>query len=123
MNAAAVARPVRAVLLSVAGLVVWAGHFTAIYAASAVACERGLAERSVFGLPWISAMVGLATVVALALLALVLRPSLRMPAASVLDGGEAEPRFTRWFAGSTAVLAALGVVFQAVPVLLLPGCG
>jgi hypothetical protein len=112
-----------AVLLSLAGLVIWAGHFTANYAVSAVACERGLAGRALLGVPIVPLWVGLTTLAALALLALVLRPALRLPGARVVDGGEAEPRFTRWFAGSSAVLAAVGVVFQAVPVLLLPGCG
>lgn len=117
------ARPVFGVLLSAAGLAVWAGHFTALYAVSAVACERGLAERSLLGLPWVPALVGLATLVALALLGLVLRPALADPGPAWTEGGEAEPRFTRWFAGSTAILAMLAVVFQAVPALLLPGCG
>jgi hypothetical protein len=35
----------------------------------------------------------------------------------------ADPHFTRWFAASTAVLAALAVVFETLPVLILPGCG
>ncbi|MFC7477231.1 hypothetical protein ACFQS7_22910 [Dankookia sp. GCM10030260] len=117
------ARPVFGVLLSVAGLVVWAGHFTAVYAVSALACERGLVADSLLGLPLVPALVGLATLLALALLALVLRPALADPEMALTEGGEAEPRFTRWFAASTAVLAALAVVFQAVPALLLSGCG
>lgn len=117
------ARPVLGVLLSVAGLVVWAGHFALVYAASALACERGLLGRTLLGLPLVPAVVGLATLLALALLALVLRPALADPDMALTEGGEAEPRFTRWFAASTAVLAALAVVFEAVPVLLLPGCG
>ena len=119
---AAAARPVFGVLLSVAGLVVWAGHFTAIYAVSAVACERGLLDRSLLGLPWVPALVVIATLVALVLLGLVLRPALAGLGPSWSEGGEAEPRFTRWFAASTAILAVLGVVFQAMPALLLPGC-
>ena len=117
------ARPVFSVLLSVAGLVVWAGHFTAVYAVSAVACELGLPSHSLLGLPWVPALVGMATVVALALLGLVMRPALKGLGPSLAEGGEAEPHFTRWFAGSTAVLAALGVVFQTMPVLMMPGCG
>ncbi len=123
MSTRATARPALDVLLSVAGLAVWAAHFTAIYALSAVACERGLTGRLLLGLPWVPALVGIATLVALAVLALVLRPALRAPGGPITEGGEAEPRFTRWFAGTTAVLAALAVVFQAVPVLILPGCG
>lgn len=123
MSAGIVPRPFPVVLLSVGGLVIWAGHFTAIYAVTALACERGFAERPLLGLPWLPVVVGLATLVALALLALLVRPALRVPGPPALDGGEAEPRFTRWIAVSTAILASMAVVFQAVPVLLLPGCG
>lgn len=107
-------------LLSLAGLVVWAAHFTAIYAVTAVACERGLVGHTLLGLPFVAALVGVATVVALALLGLLVRWGAQVP---LTEGGEAEPRFSRWFAASSGVLAALAVSFQAMPVLLLPGCG
>jgi hypothetical protein len=123
LNARAQRRSVWGALRPLAGLVIWAAHFTAIYAVSAFACERGWAARPLFGLPWVAALVGIATVVALTLLAFAFRPALTAPRAPMLDGGEAEPQFTRWFAGSAGVLAALAVVFQALPVLLLPGCG
>lgn len=116
-------RPVLGVLLSAAGLVVWAGHFTLVYAVTALACERGLLGRSLFGLPLVPALVGLATLLALALLVLLLRPALAGLGTPLTEGGEAEPRFTRWFAASTTLLATLAVVFEAVPALLLPGCG
>jgi hypothetical protein len=117
------ARPAFAVLLSVAGLVVWAGHFTAIYAATAIACERGMAERALLGVPLVPALVALATLLALALLGLVLRRAMTVLAAPLLEGGKGEPRFTRWLAASNAALAALAIALQALPALLLPGCG
>lgn len=123
MNTTMTTQPMLRVLFSVAGLVVWAGHFTAIYAISALACERGLATRTLFGLPWVPVLVCVATLLALVLLGLVMRPAFKGLAAPPLDGGEAEPGFTRWFAASTALLAALAVVFETLPVLILPGCG
>lgn len=122
MSATTTTQPMLRVLFSVAGLVVWAGHFTAIYAISALACERGLATRVLFGLPWVPALVCLTTLLALVLLGLVIRPALKGLAVPLMDGGEAEPGFTRWFAASTALLAALAVVFETVPVLMLPDC-
>ncbi|MBX9753074.1 MAG: hypothetical protein K5Q68_26035 [Roseococcus sp.] len=114
------ARPVLGVLLSAAGLAVWAGHFTVIYAVTALACERGLTGRMLLGLPLVPAMVGLATLLALALLGLVMRPGLP----GITDRAqETEPHFTRWFAAATALLSALAVLFQAVPAMLLPNCG
>lgn len=118
-----VVRPVPALLLSLAGLVVWAGHFAVIYAATALACERDLAGRTLLGLPWLPAMVGIATVAALALFALVLRRSVQGLTAPLMEGGEAEPRFTLWLACSTSAMAGLTVMFQAAPALLLAGCG
>lgn len=123
MKAGAGALAVSAVVTPLAGLVVWAAHFAAIYAISAVACERGLAGQRVLGLPWVAALVGLATVVALVVLAVAARPAWHAPRGPVLDGGEAEPQFSRWLAGSSAALAALAVLFQALPAALLPGCG
>ena len=58
----------------------------------------------------------------LAGLALVMRPALRRLDGPLDEGGETEPRFTRWFAATTAALAALAVVFQAVPALVVPAC-
>jgi multidrug efflux pump subunit AcrB len=116
------ARPVARVLLSAAGLAVWGGHFTAIYAFTALACERGLIGRLILGLPAVPAMVGLATVLALLLLALLVRPALSARQVGTREAAETEPDFTRWFAAATALLAALAVLFQALPALLLPGC-
>lgn len=123
MTQAVPTRPMLRVLVSVAGLVVWAGHFTLVYAVTALACERGTMDRSLWGLPWVQAVVGIATVLALVTLALLLRPALREPRASLTEGGEAEPRFTHWVAAVTASISALAVVFQAIPALLLPECG
>jgi hypothetical protein len=111
------------VLRPLAGLAIWAAHFIIVYALTAIACERGWVTRSVAGLPWVPAMVGIATLVALALLAWAFRPALLPPRTVLIEGGESEPRFTRWFAGSCAALSTLAVLFQALPAVMLPGCG
>jgi hypothetical protein len=117
------ARPVLEVLLSAAGLAIWAGHFGAIYATNAVACERGLAGTHLFGLPVVPALVAGFTILALVGLGLVLRQALAGLEGSLDEGGETEPRFTRWFTAATAALAGVAVLFQAVPALILPPCG
>lgn len=111
------------VLLSVLGLGIWAGHFAVIYAANSVACERGLAEERLLGLPWMVTMVGGATLVALAALAFILRAALPGLPRPLYESGEVEPRFSRWLAAATAAFAALAVVFETVPALVLPPCG
>jgi len=121
---AAAGRPVLEVLLSAAGLAVWAAHFGAIYATNALACERGLTGPTwLLGLPFVPAMVAGFTLAALAALALLLRSALSRLDPPLDEGGEAEPRFTRWFAAATSALAALAVLFQAAPALVVPPCG
>ncbi|HZF74752.1 MAG TPA: hypothetical protein VE033_02820 [Acetobacteraceae bacterium] len=116
-------RPVLEVLLNALGLAIWAAHFTAIYATNALACARGLANTALFGLPFVPVLVTAFTVAALGGLALVMRSALRGLNPPLDEGGEAEPRFTRWFAFSTAALASLAVLFQGLPALVVPPCG
>lgn len=123
MSEASRTQPAAEVLLSTLGLVIWALHFGAIYMVNAVACERALAGTRLVGLPFVPVAVAGLTVVALGALLLVMRAGLRGLAPPLDDGGEGEPRFTRWFGVATAALAALAVVFQAVPALVMPPCG
>lgn len=109
------ARPVLSVLLEVSGLGIWAAHFGAIYAVNALGCERG------FG--FAPAAIGLLTLLAAAALLLLLWRALRQLGPPLAEGGEAEPRFTRWFAAGAAGLGLLAVLFQAAPALWVPPCG
>jgi hypothetical protein len=117
------ARTLRRVLVSLAGLAIWASHFTAIYAATAIACERGAAARSLLGVPLLSAFALVITLLALSVLGLILRPALRTGTLSLAAAAQAEQWFAQWFTIGAAGLAALAVLFQAVPAFVLPGCG
>lgn len=99
------------------GLMVWAAHFGVMYATHALACERGLAASRVLGLPFVQAAAAVATVGALGLLLLLAR---RLPLTA--DGGEEEPGFLRWLAAAACVLAAIAIVFQAMPAFVLAAC-
>ncbi|MGK7861192.1 hypothetical protein [Falsiroseomonas sp. E2-1-a4] len=112
-----------AVLASAGGLALWALHFTFIYVINAFACERGYEGASLFGLPWVPAMIGLATLVIVVPLLLILRGTTRTLGLPVTEGGEAEPRFTNWFAAAVAGYSLLAVLLQAAPSLVLPACG
>lgn len=111
------------VLLSALGLAIWAAHFGVVYAANALACERGWAEERLLGLPLVPTAVALATLAALGGLALVFRASVRGMRPPYDVAGEEEPRFTRWFAAATCALSALAVVFETVPAFVVPPCG
>lgn len=117
------ATPAFEMLRNAAGLALWALHFTLIYAINAHACERGLAGARLLGLPWVPVLVGLATLAVLLPLLLLLRSAVADLGAPAFEGGEAEPRFTRWFAAATSAYATLAVLFQAAPALLVPPCG
>lgn len=93
-------------------LLVWGGHFTAIYALHAVACERGLDAA------FVRLGVALATLAALGALALLFRQG-ALPA---LDGPEPEPEFRRWLIAAFALAAGVAVLFQALPGFVLPVC-
>lgn len=109
---------------AVAGLVVWAVHFGVVYGASAIACERGLAGRTLLGQPLVPALVLGATALALAAVALVgLRAWRRLEHGLAGQEGEDEPRFMVWLAAAIALLAALAIVWEGLPVLLIRPCG
>ncbi|MBU8537173.1 hypothetical protein [Falsiroseomonas tokyonensis] len=112
-----------AVLASAGGLALWALHFTLIYAINAFACERGYEGARLLGLPWVPMMIGLATLVVAVPLLLILRGATRGLGGPVTEGGQAEPRFTSWFAAAVAGYSLLAVLFQAAPSLVLPACG
>jgi hypothetical protein len=110
----------RAVLWPAAGLAVWGAHFGGIYAVHGFACERGMQDATLFGLPWVATLVVALTILALAALFLLFR--LARPGGTVTEGGQAEPDFTRWFGAAACVFAAFAVLFEAAPALVLPAC-
>lgn len=86
-----------------AGVLVWALHFAAIYGFTALACARQLPAP----VPW---AVALATLAAAAGCLLILRQEL------------ARPGFEAWLAAGLAALALLAIVWEALPVLMVPPC-
>lgn len=122
-NAASDTTSIAEILLSALGLAIWAAHFGTVYAVNAYGCERGLTGERVLGLPLVPVLVIAATAVALGALGWVLWRSLAGLSPPYDDGGETEPRFTRWFAAATAALALVAVVFEAAPALIVPPCG
>jgi hypothetical protein len=96
-----------------AGPVVWAAHFFAIYAATALVCAR-MGPAAVV----VTALAGGATLVAAALLVWTIVASARDRGASPTPW----QAFSRRLAMTTAGLALVAVVFETLPLLLLPPC-
>jgi hypothetical protein len=88
-----------------AGIIVWGVHFAAIYGVTAVACARGLPQL-------VAPAVGWSTAAAVAALAVIL-----------VRGWRRRHVFEQWLGAALAALALVAVVWEAIPVLVVPPCG
>jgi hypothetical protein len=88
-----------------AAVVVWALHFTALYGGTALACARGMPQVV---LPAITGAT-LAAAVALAVIA--------------VRGWSRRAVFEHWLSAALAAVALLAVLWEALPVLVVPPCG
>jgi hypothetical protein len=103
--------PFGATLLRLAaGPLVWAAHFLAIYAFTALACARDLARPLV---PWaIGGMTVIAVLAALGIIGWTGRQTEEDDSA----------RFIAWISAAFACLALVAIVWEALPALLVPIC-
>ncbi len=86
------------------GAIVWAIHFSILYGFAALACARGLGGA----VPWVSLAATLAALGAVAVIA----------ARNVPRRGE----FTAWLALSVAGLALVAVLYESIPLFIVPIC-
>jgi hypothetical protein len=94
----------RLTLFMAAGVITWAAHFLAIYGWTGYACERGLAAT----IPWV---VGATTLVAVIVVVAV-----------AVAGRSRRASFPHWLAAGLAAFALLGIVAEAISVLVVPAC-
>lgn len=101
------------------GPLVWAAHFLAIYGFTALACERNVAA-GLLGVGIVVWFIGAATLVAAAVLLVTI-------GLAVIDGTRTslpEPSgFVHWLTAAIGSLVLLAVVWEALPILLVPVCG
>lgn len=106
----------RSFFATLAGPLVWAGHFLFVYGFNGVICARPALQSHWLGLPWSSWVICGASTLALAAMALLhYRLCGRLPAVG-------EPRFLPNLARALTLLSALAVVWETVPVVMLPAC-
>ncbi len=101
------------------GPLVWAAHFLAIYAFTAIACARYVA-LSAFSVGAVAWFIGAATAIAVAVLGVTI-------ALALLDGRRSASRaapagFVHWLTAAIACLVLLAIVWEALPVLFVPFC-
>jgi hypothetical protein len=113
-------RSIGHVALLVAGPLVWAAHLFLMYAAETLVCTGpGAASRG--GQLALAAAALTAAALAVLLTILVIRPALDRSARQAAEG-IARSSFWHDTPAALAALAMLGVLWTALPVLLVPAC-
>jgi hypothetical protein len=106
----------RALLFMLASPIIWAAHFVFIYAVNGVACARPALHGVWAGIPVSGWIIVAASVLALVAMALVYWRQ----RTDMLRTGE--PGFLAWLARMLSLLLAVAVVWETMPVLLVPAC-
>jgi len=111
----------------ISGMIIWAIWFVVVYALTGVGCEAGWETRKVPGGNLLSAMMLLTTVLALALIALAALSGYRgWQAGRLAVRPAADRRQRERFMGLImlvlSLLAAVGTVMVAIPILMLSPC-
>jgi hypothetical protein len=108
---------IRNLLLMFTGPLIWAAHFISIYGFNGVLCARphwNIAWEGMRLSSW--GILGAAVIAVLAITVILLRVH---PHDMTDDNRE----FTLWMSLVLSLLAMVAVVWETVPVLLLPACG
>jgi hypothetical protein len=107
-------------LYALAGLLIWALHFGAIYVFQALACARGFAGREVAGADVVTVFIVAATVIALLASAAAIAAGWRTAGANVELAEHDE--FLRRLGLLVAGLSVVAIIWEALPVLMMPPC-
>lgn len=108
----------RSTLKMFSGALIWAGHFAVIYPFTALACARGFAALHWFGVGVVTWVIGIATVIAVVAVAMIIARSL----GSMPTHPANTTRFAHWMTAAIGGLALLAIVWEALPVLVVPTC-
>ncbi len=96
-----------------APLLIWAGHFLVIYALTAIACARS------FGVGVVSSGIAAATLIATGAALFTIRAALSQRRREAGDMAA----FVRWMSAAAGGLALVAILWEALPVLIVPACG
>lgn len=106
----------RAFLLMLAGPIIWAAHFLFIYSFVGVVCARPALHVKWMGAAMSSWVIVAASLLALAAMAVIY---LRLRGSMPRTG---DPAFLPWLAGTLSLLSAVAIIWETLPVLLVPPC-
>ncbi|GAB4354007.1 MAG: hypothetical protein Kow0060_04790 [Methylohalobius crimeensis] len=120
MNPAAVSfTPLTLRMLS--GALIWAFHFGVLYLFTALACARGFSAMNWHGIGVVAWVIGAATLAAVSSVMVITVRSIRYIRNHTAP--ENALRFMLWMTAAIGGLSLVAIVWQAVPVLLIPACG
>jgi hypothetical protein len=104
-----------------ASLLIWAAHLGVIYAATALVCARGGIGMSLLGIGILAWIIGVATLAALAAVLWLSGAAIRSVRRAAHPRGST-PWFLDWVAATMAALAAVAILWQALPILIVRPC-
>jgi hypothetical protein len=107
-----------------AGLWIWAAQFTVVYAFTALACARGLADWTLAGFNAVRLVILVTTLIALALDILVLIGALRVrrSASSQADSTSGDAMIN-YITLTVAAFSIVAILYTGLPALMVPLCG
>lgn len=115
---------VSTMLLMVGGLLIWAVHFTFLYAFNTLACTRSFAATDIAGFATVPFIIVLITLLALGGTGAVL--------ATALSGGgfrrSSQDRtmtadFLRYMTVAITIISFVAILWNGIPALSVPACG
>ncbi len=109
------------ILYLTGGLIIWGARFLAAYIFTAIACARGWADASLGGLGIVPAVVSLLTLAAAAGCVAILLSALPHLRRASPDTGD-NSHFIHYVAATMAALGLLAVVWETLPVFMIPIC-
>ena len=109
----------RTAFLILGGLLVWIADFVFVYVFAAVACARGFADVSWFGVPIVTMMTLLASAIAGAATVLVVRCGYRLQRDAATDE---QSRFIGFVALASGGIALLALMLLVLPALVISAC-
>lgn len=87
------------------GVLVWGLHFAVIYGYTGLACARGFGHT----VPWVIGVASIAAVLAVVVI--------------IVAGYRQRAVFESWMMATLAAFALVAIVWEAIPVLIVPVCG
>lgn len=101
------------------GLLVWMADFVFVYVFAAVACARGFADATLLGLPVVTLVTLLASLVAGTITVWIVRRGYRLHSAVEMDE---HTRFIGFVAVASGTLALVALVLLVMPAMVMTAC-